>query len=119
MGGDTENGYNNLWVTATVTTPVTRYANGDGNGTGSINGRGNGNNNGNTIGNGNGNNSVTDSDNGNINLTLRTNALTGRVDRNWTQSGGNPEPGFFLGELAQVPHYPETRASPGGYLHRT
>ena len=28
--------------------------------------------------------------------------------------------GFLLvGELAQVPHYPETRASPGGCLHRT
>ena len=24
-----------------------------------------------------------------------------------------------MGELAQVPHYPETRTSPGGYLHRT
>ena len=24
-----------------------------------------------------------------------------------------------VGELAQAPHYPETRASLGGYLHRT
>ena len=24
-----------------------------------------------------------------------------------------------LGKVAQVSHYPETRASPGGYLHRT
>ena len=49
------------------------------------------------------------------------NAPTGRVDRNWTKSGGKaPWPGLLLvGELAQVPHYPETRASPGGYLHRT
>ena len=48
------------------------------------------------------------------------NAPTGRVDRNWTTSGGKaPWPGFLLvGELAQVPHYPETRTSPGGYLHR-
>ena len=53
-------------------------------------------------------------------LPLRTNAPTGRVDRNWTESGGKaPQPGFLLvGELAQVPHYPEMRASPGGYLHR-
>ena len=50
----------------------------------------------------------------------RTNAPTGRVDRNWTKSCGKaPLPGFLLvGELAQVPHYPETRASPGGFLHR-
>ena len=50
----------------------------------------------------------------------RTNAPTGRVDRNWSKSGGKaPYPGFLLvGELAQVPHYPETRTSPGGYLHR-
>ena len=39
---------------------------------------------------------------------------------NWTKSGGKaPWPGFLLvGELVQVPHYPETRTSPGGYLHR-
>ena len=45
--------------------------------------------------------------------TIGTNASTGRVDRNWTKSGGKaPQPGFLLvGELAQVPHYPETRAS--------
>ena len=38
---------------------------------------------------------------------LRTNAPTGRVDRNWTKSGGKASwPGFLLvGELAQVPHY--------------
>ena len=50
----------------------------------------------------------------------RTNAPTCRVNRNWTKSGGKaPWPGFLLvGELAQVPHYPETRTSPGGYLHR-
>ena len=50
----------------------------------------------------------------------RTNAPTGTVDRNWTESGGKaPWPGFLLvGELGQVPHYPETRTSPGGYLHR-
>ena len=50
----------------------------------------------------------------------RTNAPMGRMDRNWTKSGGKaPWPGFLLGgELAQVPHYPETRASLGGYLHR-
>ena len=55
-----------------------------------------------------------------IKETPRTNAPTGRVDRNWTKSGGKaPWPGFLLvGELAQVPHYPETRTSPGGYLHR-
>ena len=49
----------------------------------------------------------------------RTNAPTGRVNRNWTKSGGKaPWPGFLLvGEFAQVPHYPETRASPIGYLH--
>ena len=49
-----------------------------------------------------------------------TNAPTGRVDRNWTKSGGKaPLPGFLLeGELAQVPRYPGTRTSPGGYLHR-
>ena len=54
------------------------------------------------------------------NPTTRTNAPTGRVDRNRTKSGGKaPWPGFVLvGELAQVPHYPETRTSPGGYLHR-
>ena len=53
-------------------------------------------------------------------MSVRTNAPTGRVDRNWTKSGGKaPWPGFLLvGELAQVPHYPETRTSPGGYLHR-
>ena len=41
----------------------------------------------------------------------RTNARTGRVDHNWTKSGGKASwPGFlFVGELAQVPHYPETR----------
>ena len=51
----------------------------------------------------------------------KTNAPTGRVDRNWTESGGNaPYNGFLsVGELAQVSHYPETRTSPGGYLHRT
>ena len=50
----------------------------------------------------------------------RTNATTGRVDRNWTTSGGKaPWPGFLIvGELAQVPHYPETMTSPGGYLDR-
>ena len=44
-----------------------------------------------------------------------------RVDRNQTESGGKaPQPGFLLdGELAQVSHDPATRASPGGYLHRT
>ena len=48
------------------------------------------------------------------------NAPTGRVDRNWTKSGGKASwPGFLLvGELAQVPHYPEARTTPGGYLHR-
>ena len=36
----------------------------------------------------------------------RTNAPMGRVDRNWTKSGGKaPLPG-----LTRVPHYPETRA---------
>ena len=51
---------------------------------------------------------------------LRTNAPTGRVDRNWTESGGKaPSPGFLIvGELVHVSHYPETRAAPGGYLHR-
>ena len=50
----------------------------------------------------------------------RTNAPTGRVDRNSTKSGGKaPWPGFLLvGELAQVSHYPQTRTSLGGYLHR-
>ena len=50
--------------------------------------------------------------------TRRTNAPTGRVDRIWTKSGGKaPSPGFWLvGELAQVPHDPDTRASPDGYL---
>ena len=50
----------------------------------------------------------------------RTNAPTGRVDRNCTKSGGKASwPEFLLvGELAQVPHYPETRTAPGGYLHR-
>ena len=52
--------------------------------------------------------------------SMSVNAPTGRVDRNWTKSGGKaPWPGFLLvGELAQVPHDPETRTSPGGYLHR-
>ena len=47
-------------------------------------------------------------------LNPRTNAPTGRVDRNRTKSGGKASwPGFLLvGELAQVPHYPETRTSP-------
>ena len=51
---------------------------------------------------------------------LRTNAPTGRVDGNWTESGGKaPSPGFLLvSELPQDSHYPETRASPGAYLHR-
>ena len=46
---------------------------------------------------------------------------TGRVDRNWTESGGKaPQPGLLLvGELVQVLHYPETRASPGGHLRHT
>ena len=37
------------------------------------------------------------------------------MGNNWTKSGGKaPWPGFLLvGELAQVPHYPETRTSPG------
>ena len=26
---------------------------------------------------------------------------------------------LIMGELAQVPHYPETRVSQGGYLYRT
>ena len=49
----------------------------------------------------------------------RTNAPAGRVDRNWTKPGGKASwPGFLLvGELAQVPHYPETRASPGCLLY--
>ena len=48
---------------------------------------------------------------------LTTNAPTSRVDRNCTESGGkSAQPGFSLvGEFAQAPHYPETRASPGGY----
>ena len=46
----------------------------------------------------------------------RTYAPTGRVGRNWTESK-TPSPGFMLvGELAQVPHYPETRTSLGGCL---
>ena len=45
------------------------------------------------------------------------------VVRTWKQlaaSVGALAPPVYLlvGELAQVPHYPETRASPGGYLHR-
>ena len=40
--------------------------------------------------------------------SMSTSAPTGRVERNWTESGGKaPQPGFLLvGELAQVPHYP-------------
>ena len=50
----------------------------------------------------------------------RNNAPTGRVERNWTMSGEKaPWHGFLLGvELAQLPHYLETRTFPGGYLHR-
>ena len=47
----------------------------------------------------------------------------GRVDRNWAKSGGRllfSWPGFSLvGELGQVPHYPEEWPFPVGYLHRT
>ena len=41
-------------------------------------------------------------------------------DQRRTKSGGKaPWPGFLLvGELAQFSHYPETRTSPGGYVHR-
>ena len=44
----------------------------------------------------------------------RPNGLGGpQLDQVWRE-------GWFLlvGELVQVPHYPETRASPGGYLDR-
>ena len=56
-----------------------------------------------------------------LSFILRTNAPKGRVDRNWIEPCGKaPQPGSLLvGELAQVPHYPEAKASPGGYLHRT
>ena len=46
-----------------------------------------------------------------IDRVTRTNARMGKVDRNWTKSGGRlffSWPGaLFVGELAQVPHYQE------------
>ena len=42
--------------------------------------------------------------------SARTNAQMGRVDRNWTKSSGRPSPMarvLLVGELTQVPHYPE------------
>ena len=45
-----------------------------------------------------------------INEINETNAPTGRVDRNWTKSGGKAsQPRFLLvGEVVQVPHYPDS-----------
>ena len=52
--------------------------------------------------------------------SLRVKVPTSRVGCNWTEPGGKaPYPGFLLvAELAKVQHYPETRASLGGSLHR-
>ena len=40
---------------------------------------------------------------------VRADVRKGRVGRNWTKSGGRlfSMTGVLLGELAQVPHYPE------------